>query len=135
MITTDKPRLQDFHLEGVRHIAPSDAFEALKNGYAIMIDVREETEFLTESIPLPDVFYYPMSGIKEKLRYIPNDKPVIVVCKAGIRSTKVSDLLNRNGFLYSVNLDGGIITWKAQGLPIDSGQAPDYGCGCSCSKK
>ena len=36
MKTTDKPILQDFHIEGVKHINPSDALEAIKSGEAVM---------------------------------------------------------------------------------------------------
>src|ERR1035437_7774922 len=31
MKTTEKPTLQDFHLEGVKYITPSNAFEALNH--------------------------------------------------------------------------------------------------------
>lgn len=134
MNTTLKPAFQEFHLEGVEHIAPRDAFAELQNGTAIMIDVREEPEFKLESIPLNDVFYYPMSQIVGQLQNIPADKPIIVLCKAGVRSSKVVNLLNRNGFKNSVNLDGGIIMWKALGLPIESGISSPCRCGCSCSK-
>ena len=134
MITTDKPIFQEFDIEGVQHITPQNALVELQNGTAIMIDVREEPEFQFESIPLNDVFYYPMSGIIDQLQNIPTDKPIIVVCNAGIRSSKVVNLLNRRGFVNSVNLDGGIMMWKALGLPIEYDISAPCGCGCSCSK-
>ena len=134
MITTDKPIYQEFNIEGVQHITPQNALAELQTGNAIIIDVREEPEFKLESIPLSDVFYYPMSGIVEQLQYIPADKPIIVICNAGIRSSKVVNLLNRSGFQASANLDGGIVMWKALGLPVSSGHSTDCGCSCSCSK-
>jgi len=135
MITTDKPIFQEFNIEGVKHITPQNALAELQNGTAIMIDVREEPEFKLESIPLNNVFYYPMSGILEQLQNIPTDKPIIVVCNAGIRSSKVVNLLNRNDFPFSANLDGGIIMWKVQGLPVESENSAGCGCGCSCPKE
>jgi len=134
MITTDKPIFQEFNIAGVQHITPQNALTELQNGTAIMVDVREEPEFKLESIPLNDVFYYPMSAIVEQLQNIPIDKPIIVVCNAGVRSSKVVNLLNRNGFPASANLDGGIIMWKALGLPVESDISSPCGCGCSCSK-
>ena len=134
MITAYKPIYQEFNIEGVPHITPQNALKELQNGTAILIDVREEPEFKLESIPLNDVFYYPMSGIVEQLQNIPSDKPIIVVCNAGVRSSKVVNLLNRNGFINSVNLDGGIIMWKALELPVDSDISSPCGCGCACSK-
>jgi len=135
MITTKTPLFQEFHIEGVQHITPQNAFSELQNGAAILIDVREESEYKLESIPLNDVFYYPMSGIVEQLQNIPTDKPIIVICNAGIRSSKVVNLLNRNGFKESANLDGGIIMWKTQGLPVENDNSSGCGCGCSCSNK
>ncbi len=134
MITTDKPIFQEFNIEGVNHISPHNALVELQNGMAIMIDVREAPETAIDAIPLNDVFSYPMSGIIDQLQNIPDDKPVIVICNAGIRSSKVVDLLNRSGFRESANLDGGISIWKAQGLPVKSYSSPGCDCNCSCSK-
>ena len=135
MITSKIPIFQEFNIEGVTHITPQNALAELQNGTAILIDVREEPEYKLEFIPLNDVFYYPMSGIIGQLSDIPTDKPVIVMCNAGVRSSKVVNLFNRNGFPESANLDGGIIMWKAQGLPLESESSAGCGCGCSCSNK
>jgi rhodanese-related sulfurtransferase len=133
MITTDKPILQEFHIEGVKHIIPSNALEAVKNKEAIMVDVREENECMLESIALDEVFYHPMSEIMERLEYIPKDKALIVVCLQGFRSTKVANLLTRQGFDNVANLDGGFVMWKSQDLPHESNISCGS-CGCSCSK-
>lgn len=133
MITSKTPVFQEFHIEGVSHITPQNAIAELRNGTAILVDVREEQEFKLEFIPLNDVFYYPMSGIVEQMQNIPTDKPIIVICNAGVRSSKVVNLFNRNGFHESANLDGGIMMWKAQGLPVESDISSGCGCGCSCS--
>jgi hypothetical protein len=70
MKTTDKPTFQDFHIEGVKHIIPSDAHELIKKGEAVLIDVREENETKLESIGLDNVLYHPRSVIMERLPYI-----------------------------------------------------------------
>ena len=134
MITNYIPIYQEFNIEGVQHITPQNAMIELQNGTAIMVEVREEAEFKLESIPLNNVFFYPMSGILEQLKNIPTDKPIIVVCNAGVRSSKVVNLLNHSGFINSANLDGGLIMWKALGLPVESDISSVCGCGCSCSK-
>ncbi|MFZ4550055.1 MAG: rhodanese-like domain-containing protein [Bacteroidales bacterium] len=134
MITNHIPIYQEFSIEGVQHITPQNAFIELQNGTAIMVDVREEAEFKLESIPLNNVFFYPMSGIMEQLKNIPSDNPIFVVCNAGVRSSKVVNLLNHSGFINSANLDGGLIMWKALGLPVESDISSVCGCGCSCSK-
>lgn len=129
MNVTSKPTLQQFHLEGVNHISPSLAYDAVKSGEAMMLDVREENEWLRESIALDDILYHPMSVIMERLNHIPTDKVIIVVCKAGERSTKVANLLNRFDYKNVANLDGGIIQWKELGLPVESNLSAGCGCG------
>jgi len=121
MRTTEIPALQSFHIEGVKHIIPSEALDAVKSGDAIMLDVREENEFQVETIDLEDILYFPMSGITGKLDQIPKDKSIIVVCQGGVRSAKVVKFLNINGFNDIASLDGGFVMWKALQLPVKTG--------------
>ena len=130
MKTTEKPILQDFHIEGVRHINPADALEALKNGEAVMLDVREINEVKLESVPLDRVLNHPMSVIMDRLPYIAKDQNIIVACPGGVRSVKVANLLQRQGYPNIANLDGGFMIWKAKGLPFDS-KISVVGCGCN----
>jgi len=129
---TDKPTLQDFHLEGVNHIAPEEAYHAVKSDLAILLDIREEYEW-NEKMDLTEVLYHPMSFIMDRLKHIPDDKTIVVICAKGERSTKVANLLNRQGFKSVANLDGGINEWKKQNLPMVSAGNSGCGCGCSCS--
>ena len=130
MKTTEKPTLQDFHIEGVIHINPADALEAINKGEAVMLDVRELNEVKLESVPLDRVINHPMSVIMDRLAYIAKDQNIIVACPGGVRSVKVANLLQMQGYPHVANLDGGLMLWKAKGLPynisISSG-----GCGCN----
>lgn len=134
METTDKPTLQDFHIEGVKHISPSDALEAIKNGEAVMLDVREINEVKLESVPLDRVLNHPLSVIMDRLPYIAKDQNIIVACPGGVRSTKVANLLNMQGYPNVANLDGGLMMWKAKGLPYESNLSFG-GCGCNSAIK
>ena len=120
MKITDKPTLQDFHIDGVKHINPIDALEALQNGDAVMIDVRELNEVQLETVPLDRVLNHPMSVILDRLPYITKDQNIIVACPGGVRSSKVASLLIQNGYENVASLDGGLKTWKAKGMPFES---------------
>jgi rhodanese-related sulfurtransferase len=128
METTDKPQFQEFHIEGINHISPVAAYEAVMSGEAIILDVREENELDYESILLDEVMYHPMSEIMDRLQHIPNNKLIIVACPGGVRSSKVTNLLVMQGFKAVANLDGGLMMWKMQGLPFESHAS--MGCGC-----
>jgi rhodanese-related sulfurtransferase len=132
MNITDQPKYQEFHLDGVKHIAPEEAYYAAKNNRAILLDIREEYEW-NEKLDLTEVLYHPMSLIMDRLKHITDDKTIVVVCTKGERSTKIVNLLNRQGFKSVANLDGGINEWKKQNLPMESAGNSGCGCGCSCS--
>ena len=141
MKTTEKPVFQEFHLEGVKHISPDEALKLLEKNEAVLIDVREQNEVALENIPLENVLYHPMSVIVERLPYIAKDQQIIVACPGGVRSAKVANLLNRQGYSKVANLDGGFTRWKKLGLPYKvnlSFSGLTYaggGCGCGTSSK
>ncbi|PLX19134.1 MAG: rhodanese-like domain-containing protein [Salinivirgaceae bacterium] len=116
----EKPKIQTFDLPGVEHISSEEAWTLIKTYEAILVDVREDHECAIETIDCDSTIYQPMSTIMQNIDEIPKFKPLIIVCKEGIRSVKVVNLLNMQGFENVYNLDGGIITWKKKNLPIDS---------------
>jgi len=130
MRTTENPKLQDFHIQGVKHISPLEALEALKNREAIMLDVREINEVKLESVPLDRVLNHPMSVIMDRLPYIAKDQNIIVACPGGIRSVKVANMLNLQGYPNVASLDGGFSMWKVKGLPFESNLSTGR-CGCN----
>jgi rhodanese-related sulfurtransferase len=131
MVKADKPGFQEFHIEGIKHVSPENAYEAATRGDAYILDVREECESKNRIIEGDAVLYYPMSEILNKLSLIPRDKPIIVVCVSGERSCKIVNLLNRNNFKEVLNLDGGLMNWAYSGLPLKSKFAIDHRCACN----
>ncbi|MFP4287711.1 MAG: rhodanese-like domain-containing protein [Bacteroidales bacterium] len=133
MKVSDKPQLQEFAIEGVKHISPADALESIKKGEAVLIDVREENEVKLEYIPLENVLNHPMSVIMQRLPYIAKDQHIILGCPGGIRSSKVANLLNLQGYPNVANLDGGFTMWKAKGFPVESNITSTGNCECGCN--
>ena len=135
MNSSDKPTLQEFHIEGVKHITPENAFREIAENRAVLIDVREVHEVKVESIPLDNVLYHPISVMLDRLPYIAKDQQIILGCTRGVRSSKVANLLNLDGYPNVANLDGGFQTWKAKGLPYEMhlSFASAVGCGCGCN--
>lgn len=132
MNLTKTPQFQNFNIEGINHISPKDAFAAINDGSAVIIDVRELSETYSQCIPHNHVFYHPMSVILDRLIHIPTDKLIIVACTHGERSVKVANLFTIKGMENVANLDGGLDAWLAEGLPIEKIEQPESGCGCGC---
>ncbi|MDD2278244.1 MAG: rhodanese-like domain-containing protein [Bacteroidales bacterium] len=145
MITSETPIQQTFTLQGIRHIEPMSAADAVANENALLIDVREPEEL--EIIHFDDTVEFvhiPLLSLPLRLEELPKDRPLIIVCNDGIRSVKAANLLRYQGYSNIFNLDGGIVQWFRDGLSLvlredyandeaENGCGSSSGCGgCSC---
>lgn len=77
-----------------------------------LIDVREEYEYAEDHL---GGLLIPMGEIPNRWQEIPQDRPVVMQCKAGGRSAQViSYLESSQGFTNLVNLEGGILAYRAR---------------------
>ena len=81
----------------------------------LLVDVRTPEEFATGHIA--GALNIPPDSLPTRLAEIPSDQPVVVYCRSGNRSAQASQLLAAAGYTGIYDL-GGIITWTAQGFPV-----------------
>ncbi len=107
----------------VNKISPQQAFEWLSSGDAFLIDVREADEFRQEHIAYAASL--PLSDVKELLTQlqVPRDRKIIFQCFKGTRGQQACVVANEGVFSEydTYNIDGGITSWKADGLPVVGG--------------
>jgi adenylyltransferase/sulfurtransferase len=79
-----------------------------------LIDVREPVEW--DIVHLPGAVLIPKDRILsgEALAELPQDRPIVVHCKTGIRSAEVLAALKQAGFADATHLQGGIVAWAQQ---------------------
>lgn len=80
----------------------------------VLVDVRESGEYATEHIV--DSVSIPLSTFDENLIENTGDKPLVICCQSGMRSSRASQKLLENGYDHVMQLKGGISSWKAAGL-------------------
>ncbi|MBX2998077.1 MAG: rhodanese-like domain-containing protein [Caldilineaceae bacterium] len=80
-----------------------------------LVDVRTAEEFREGYIP--GAINISLQELDQKLKRIPKDKPVIVYCRSGNRSSFAVNVLTQAGYTEVYDL-GGIIDWARHGLPI-----------------
>ncbi len=104
----------------VNKISPKQALEWLLSGEAVLIDVREPLEFKEEHIAYAASL--PLSEVRELLKQykIPTDRKIIFQCLKGTRGQQACVIANEGIFAkYDIyNIDGGITSWKEEGLPV-----------------
>lgn len=81
-----------------------------------LVDVREEEELALARLPHP-VEHLPLSRASEWMEEVPSrldrERPVVVLCHAGVRSWRFACwLLASQGFREVWNLEGGIDAWS-----------------------
>ncbi|OYZ66771.1 MAG: sulfurtransferase [Sulfuricurvum sp. 24-42-5] len=99
-------------------ISPQSAYELLQNDPKVtLLDVRTAEEFSKEHIAGATLIpVHELSQNISKLTSVKNKK-IILYCHSGTRSVAASRILVENGFT-PLNVTGGIIAWKAQGLSV-----------------
>jgi hydroxyacylglutathione hydrolase len=82
----------------------------------LAVDVRTPTEHAAKSIA--GSVSMPLSTLSRHLGDLPRDRPLLVYCAGGYRSSAAVGLLEREGFKNVSELAGGIAAWEAAGLPV-----------------
>jgi len=63
----------------------------------------------------------PLNHLGERLSELPTDRPLLVYCAGGYRSSIAASLLQCHGFTEVSEIAGGIAAWEAAKLPIETG--------------
>ncbi len=93
----------------------------LKEDPAILIDVRLPFEFSGKIIR--DAINIPSSKEMKKLTdTITKDHALFLYCTTDDRSRRAAELLYDQGFRKLYNLEGGIVAWKKDDMPVVKGK-------------
>jgi rhodanese-related sulfurtransferase len=103
----------------VRDLTPEDVSKGVADGRYLLVDVREPNEVAVEAYP--DAVVVPLSGFDPQDIPDPAGKQVVFACRSGKRSVTASLAAQAAGFAYDKHLEGGILGWKAAGLPTKTG--------------
>ena len=102
----------------VRDLTPEDVARGLAEGKMLLVDVRELNETAVERYPGAAIV--PLSSFDPSQLPDPEGKQVVFACRAGRRSVTASQAAQAHGLHYDAHLAGGILAWKAAGLPTES---------------
>jgi len=102
----------------VRDLTPQEVARGLQEGRIILVDVREPNETALERIP--GSVLVPLSTFDPAAIPEPEGRDVVFSCRSGRRSVTASLAAQDQGFAYGSHLAGGILAWKAAGLPIET---------------
>jgi rhodanese-related sulfurtransferase len=103
----------------VHDLTPQEVSQGMADGRYLLVDVREPNEVAAEAYPggiVVPLSSFDPSGIPD-----PEGKQVVFACRSGKRSVTASLAAQNAGLPYDRHLAGGMLGWKAAGLPTRTG--------------
>ena len=109
-------------LSQVRQLAAAEV-AALAAGAEppLLLDVREADEYGGELGHIPGSRLLPLKALAERAGELEawKTRPIVAICRAGVRSSTAAALLTSLGFERVSNLKGGMLAWNDEGLPVE----------------
>lgn len=103
----------------VQDLTPDEVSKGVAEGRYLLVDVREPNEVEAEAYPYGVVV--PLSTFDPEAIPDPEGKQVVFACRSGKRSVTASLAAQAAGLPYDKHLAGGMLGWKAAGLPSKVG--------------
>jgi rhodanese-related sulfurtransferase len=103
----------------VHDLTPAEVAKGMTEGRYLLVDVREPNEVAAEAYP--DAVVVPLSRFDPQDIPDPHGKQVVFACRSGKRSVTASLAAQAAGMAYDKHLAGGMLAWKAAGLPTKAG--------------
>jgi rhodanese-related sulfurtransferase len=103
----------------VHDLTPDEVSKGIAEGRYLLVDVREPNEVAVEAYP--DGVVVPLSTFDPENIPDPQGKQVVFACRSGKRSVTASLAAQAAGLPYDKHLAGGILGWKAAGMPTRAG--------------
>ena len=94
------------------------AVQLINHQDALVLDVREDIEY--DAGHIADAKHIPVGKMEGRLQELEKfkNKPIVVVCRSGMRSSRACSVLRKHGFTDVHNLAGGINAWQQASLPV-----------------
>jgi rhodanese-related sulfurtransferase len=103
----------------VEDLTADQVAKGIAEGRYLLIDVREPNEVAAEAYP--EAVVLPLSSFDPSDIPDPKGRAVVFACRSGRRSVTASLAAQAEGLPYDKHLAGGILAWKAAGLPTKTG--------------
>jgi rhodanese-related sulfurtransferase len=114
IVTTIKMKMSP-----IKQISPQELTFLMNKEQGVTLDIRKEKEYKTahilDAVSLSNE-KITENGFNTLEKY--KDKPIIVVCAAGMSAVPVANKLYKSGFSKVSVLKGGMNSWTSAGLPV-----------------
>lgn len=110
-------------LQEAQLISPNDAVALIEvhagSPTFVLLDVRTPEEFAQGRIAGAILLDYRGADFQGDLARLDRSRTYLVYCRTGNRSSYAVQIMAEMGFAHVYDLDGGIVLWQAEGLPVE----------------
>ena len=103
-------------IQGLAQVPVHELNALLPNSNCQLLDVRSPREW--DEGHLPSARYLFIGDLPEKLKGLNPDRPVVLYCASGYRSSLAASMLQARGFKKVKNVPGSYGAWTAADLPV-----------------
>jgi hydroxyacylglutathione hydrolase len=101
----------------IERVSAPLAAELLAAGNTMAVDVRTPGERAVKSVA--GSVSIPLNHLADRAGELPKDRPLLVYCAGGYRSSIAASLLRQQGFTQVREIAGGLAAWEAANLPLE----------------
>ena len=116
-------------LEQLPQMSTAELAQRLDDASAAVtvLDVRERGEW--EGGHIAGAVHVPLGHLTDHVAELHRDRPLVLLCHSGGRSSVAASVLRAHGFGNVVNLSDGFAGWRRRGLPIERPAPAEGGAG------
>jgi rhodanese-related sulfurtransferase len=122
-ISMEDSRHPGLIVNGLRFLAPKEAFEVLQEG-ALLVDLRIDVLVAMKAFQVPNWVHMPHRELREGAAQLPKDRLLVLADASGVYLRGAAEFLGTMGFKQIACLNGGMLHWDDAGLPV--GTDPDH---------
>ena len=106
--------------QGGHEMDPNSFEKGIAGENIQLLDVRTAGEFKSGHIKKSlQADWNDKKQFTDRVQHIDKNKPVYVYCLSGARSASAADWLRKQGYHEVYQLKGGMISWKANNMPLE----------------
>jgi len=100
-------------VSGVPEITPLELKDRLdRKEELVLVDVREPHEYAIADLPEVGQLRIPMRQLPTRIAELDRGSELVLYCRSGARSGRLTAFLLANGFERVWNLKGGVLKWR-----------------------
>ena len=112
----------DTTTQSIELVSPTEAAQVIADDPAglVVLDIRTPQEFNEARLADAVMVDFYAEDFAAQLETLDKDVPYVMYCRTGNRSSDAVKTMKDLGFVEVYEIDGGIVNWYDQGLPIEN---------------